>query len=264
MRTLVVFTTILSTAVTALGGSAEIRLIAHRGGVVDDSHIEHSVAGVEAAIQRGYWMVEADLRRSADGQIIVHHDANFHRYYGDPRRVSDLTWSEIARLRSSPGGARPLAFAELAGLCRGRVHLMLDIKGQSFPREFYAEIEQVLRKNDLLASTFILSNAEAKQYFHGKARLAAGRSELREAHERGEDVARNYYLFELAETLDQETVRWASSLGVLVVAAVNTFRYQMLGRDHWTAAEQDIRRLRGYGVTCYQIDSIYDRWLLGE
>jgi glycerophosphoryl diester phosphodiesterase len=263
MRTILLTATFF-TAMTVSGGDGRIRLIAHRGGVVDESHIEHSVAGVEAAIRRGYWMVEADLRRTADGQIIVHHDATFQRYYGDPRRVSDLPWSEIVTLRSSPGGARPMKFAELAALCRGRIRLMLDIKGQLFPREFYAEIEDVLRKNDLFASTLILSNAEAKQFFRGKASRAAGRSELREAHARGEDVTRDYYFFEVADTLDQDTVRWASSLGVPVVAAVNTFRYEMAGRDHWQAAEQDIRRLRGYGVTYFQFDSIYDRWLLDK
>jgi glycerophosphoryl diester phosphodiesterase len=54
-----------------------IHLIAHRGGIVDDTHPENSPASVEAAIQRGYWMLEVDIRRTRDGRAVVQHDANF-------------------------------------------------------------------------------------------------------------------------------------------------------------------------------------------
>jgi glycerophosphoryl diester phosphodiesterase len=239
-----------------------IRLIAHRGGVVDETHIEHSAAGIEAAIRRGYWMLEVDLRRTADGHIVVHHDPTFHRYYGDPRKVAELPWSAIALLRSTPGGLRPLKFREFAALCKSRIRLMLDIKGPSFPPEFYQEIGQVLREHGLLQTAYVLSNNEAKAFFRGKAMLAADRNSLRTALTQGEDVARHYFLFELADSLDEETIRWAEGLGVPVVAAVNTFRYEMRGRDHLRAAKEDIARLRRLGVTIYQIDSIYDQWLL--
>jgi hypothetical protein len=47
---------------------------------------------------------------------------------------------------------------------------------------------------------------------------------------------------------------------VPVVPSVNIFHYAGLD-DHFKAAESDIRRLRQLGVTEFQIDSVYDRWL---
>lgn len=238
------------------------RLIAHRGGVVDHTHPEHSAAGVEEAIRRGYWMVEADLRRSVDGRIVVHHDSTFERYYGDPRKVAELPWVSIASLRSNPGGHRPMEFRELASLWRSRIRLMLDIKGRTFPAEFYQEIEHVLRTNGLLATSYVLSNDEAKVFFRGKALLAADRDSLRKALVQGGHVARHYYLFELGDSLDEKTIRWAEGIGVPVVAAINTFRYEMLRRDHLQAAKEDIARLPQPGVTIYQIDSVYEQLLV--
>ena len=40
-------------------------------------------------------MLEVDLRESRDGYIVVHHDANFNRFCGEPRKVADLTWDDI-------------------------------------------------------------------------------------------------------------------------------------------------------------------------
>jgi hypothetical protein len=48
------------------------RLIAHRGGIVDESHAENSPGSIEAAIKRGYWMLEVDIRRTRDGEPILH------------------------------------------------------------------------------------------------------------------------------------------------------------------------------------------------
>src|SRR5690242_14371906 len=97
-----------------------IELIAHRGGIVDDHRIENNLPGIEEAIRRGYWMLEVDLRESKDGRVVVHHDPDFQRYYGDPRRVAEMTWNEIKSLRSTPGELRPLEFAEYAAACRGK------------------------------------------------------------------------------------------------------------------------------------------------
>jgi len=56
----------------ASGASAAIdknlRLIAHRGGVVDAGRPENSPGAVQAAIHQGYWMIEVDIRQSRDGE----------------------------------------------------------------------------------------------------------------------------------------------------------------------------------------------------
>jgi glycerophosphoryl diester phosphodiesterase len=78
-------------------------LIAHRGGIVDTLHAENSPGSIQAAIDRGYWMLEVDIRRTKDGEPILQHDPDFKRFYEDARRVEDMTWAEVQRLRSKPG-----------------------------------------------------------------------------------------------------------------------------------------------------------------
>src|SRR5690625_6725321 len=41
-----------------------VKLIAHRGGIVNENGIENSRAAMEEAIRRGYWMLEIEDRKS--------------------------------------------------------------------------------------------------------------------------------------------------------------------------------------------------------
>jgi glycerophosphoryl diester phosphodiesterase len=263
------FVALASAAVSALFGWPPVAacagpeyLIAHRGGIVDEHYVENSPGAVEAAIQRGYWMIETDVWESKDGRLVVQHDPTFRRFYNEDRPVTAMTWNEIERLRSNPGGTRPMQFHELAAMCKGKIRLMLDIKGGVHPKQFYESMEKSLRENDLLRTAYVLGSAESKGFFWGKAFLSCDRNALRAAAQRGEDVARIYFLMELGSQLDQETVDMADKLGVTVIAALNQFRYEMAKQDHLVGAQQDIAKLRKLGVRYFQIDSIYDRWLL--
>ncbi len=242
------------------GHISEPRLIAHRGGVVGDAHAENSPGSVEAAIAAGYWMIEVDVRESADGMMVVHHDEDFERFYGDGRLLAEMTWDEIAELRATPGDTRPLLFAELAELCRGRMRLMLDTKPPEHSEQFFEEMERVLVENDLLESAFVIGTEQSRAWFDGKAKVGVDRGGLRSAIERGEDIAALYYLFEHGRDLDAETVGWARELGVDVVPSINVFHYDDLA-DHMAAAESDVLGMLDAGVVYFQIDSVYDRWL---
>lgn len=238
-----------------------VNLIAHRGGIVNENRIENSRAAMEEAILRGYWMLEIDLRKTKDGRIILHHDSDFERYFGEPRSVGELEWEEIRKLRSEVGGSRPLLFEEAAELASGRIRFMLDIKGGDFEESDYMEIEKVLEKYDLLNSAFVLSDAAAQEYLRGKASIARGLDDLLEAEERGEEVSELYHLFELGGNLNEENIRTANELGVKVVAAINVFRYSRSGEteeERWKAAQKDVERLLDLGVEYYQVDSVYE------
>ncbi len=243
----------------------DLKLIAHRGGVVDDTRIENSLPAIEAAVDRGYWMIEVDIREARDGTPVVHHDWNFRRFYEDPRRLADLSWEEIAELRSTVGSLRPLRFDEFADACAGRIYLMLDTKGPDHPTEFFEQIEQALREHNLLGDVplYVIGTSQSKAFFRGRggAKIGANRTRIREALEAGEDVEAGMFLFEHGRDLDEETVRWCQSLGVDVVPSVNLFHYNGLD-DPMGTARSDLERLRALGVTMFQIDSIYDSWLL--
>lgn len=84
--------------------------IAHRGGALDG--IENTLAAFERARALGYDYLETDVRCTADGELVVFHDATVDRVTDGEGRVGDLTWAELSRLRV--GGREPVPrFAEL-------------------------------------------------------------------------------------------------------------------------------------------------------
>ena len=64
---------------------------------------ENSLAAFAAACEAGYG-IELDVQLTLDGQVVVVHDADLLRVAGDPRRIEDLTYDELARIPHFPNG----------------------------------------------------------------------------------------------------------------------------------------------------------------
>jgi glycerophosphoryl diester phosphodiesterase len=254
-------TTILLAAFLACvadaGPDTAIRLIAHRGGVVDAQHAEDTLASLQEAIRQGYWMVEVDVRRSKDGELVVQHDENFKRIYGVNKKVGDLDWNEILQLRSRIDGQPPCTFAQYAAKCRGKIRVMIDSKERGPQDGFFEKMEEILRANDLLKDALFIGSGESKTYFKGKARIATDRKGLQRAVAGGEDVSFAYFLFEHGTTLDNEAVKYAQSVKVPVVASVNDIHYITKPNSK---PQSDIDRLKRAGVMLFQIDSAYSEF----
>jgi glycerophosphoryl diester phosphodiesterase len=245
-------------AAGSIGAEEPIRLIAHRGGVVDQQRPENSASAAQEAIRRGYWMLEMDLQESKDGHLVVHHDDDFVKSYGVHRTPAELTWDEIRQFHAVEDGSRPLEFSEYAALCRGKVQLMIDTKEPSHPRAFYQSLERTLRENGLLEGAYFIGTAEARAWFKGKSRISVDRDELRKMVDAGEATSRLYFLFEHGTTLDEKGMALAQRAGIPAVVSINDFHYS---GDHMKQAHSDIERLRRAGLTYFQIDSAYDIWL---
>jgi glycerophosphoryl diester phosphodiesterase len=244
--------------VSVVHSEEPVRLIAHRGGVVESKHPENSAGAIEDAIRRGYWMLEMDLQESKDGHLVVHHD-DFEKSFGVRKWPREMTWDEIKQLRAVEDGSRPLEFHEYAALCRGKVELMLDTKEPSHSRGFYESFERTLRENGLLENSLFIGTAEARAYFKGKARVSVSAEELQKKVDAGEETSRLYFLFEHADKMDQKSMALAKRAGIPAVVSINDFHYP--GKDHMKEAHADIDRLRRAGLTYFQIDSFYDIWL---
>jgi glycerophosphoryl diester phosphodiesterase len=67
---------------------------------------ENSMAAFAAACEAGYG-IELDIQLTADGQVVVVHDADLLRVAGDPRRVENLSYEELSRIALFPAPAKP-------------------------------------------------------------------------------------------------------------------------------------------------------------
>ncbi len=101
---------------------------AHRGLHGVEPFVENSRNAFLAALEMGAG-IECDLRLTADGKVVVFHDADARRICNDPLIIARSTLAEVQRL--SVGGHPPLALADLLGLVAGRVPLLLEVKAES-------------------------------------------------------------------------------------------------------------------------------------
>ncbi len=82
--------------------------MAHRGGWLDpaDARGENTLRGFRRAVEFGYRYIETDLRITADGELIVFHDASLDRLTEHSGPVGERTWPELAGVLV--GGVDPI------------------------------------------------------------------------------------------------------------------------------------------------------------
>jgi len=82
------------------------RVLAHRGFVPDDADgiVENSFAALAAAHAAGATYIESDCHLTADGHVVLLHDADLSRVAGDPRPVAEVTLPQLERLMAGIGG----------------------------------------------------------------------------------------------------------------------------------------------------------------
>jgi len=239
--------------------STPYKLIAHRGGVVEDKFAENGLEAIEEAIHRNYWMIEVDIRQTKDGVAITHHDSDFKRFYNNTGKVHEMTWDEISKLRSEPGNRPPLLFEELVKSCKGKLRLMLDTKAPH-DEAFCQKIEAILKKHNMLNDCYVIGTSESRKYFEGKAKVGAPYQYLKEIASTDKDVRKKFFLFEHGNQLDDEKLKWAAANKITLVPSINKFHYK--DQEKMMAlARQDIERLKQAGVEEFQIDSEFDQWL---
>ena len=98
---------------------------AHRGLHQGAGFPENSLIAFAAALEFGAG-IECDLGLTADGQIVVFHDADAWRMCGSPLRIGATTLAELGRLRV---GDLPIPTLDsLLSLVAGCVPLLLEVK----------------------------------------------------------------------------------------------------------------------------------------
>ena len=233
------------------------RLVAHRGGIVEDLFDEYDPRSIDAAIDSGYWMLEIDVQPTADRDLIVHHDDNLERIYGIDKSVSELTVKQLKKLRAKNGGYAPLTFEEVAKRCKNKIRIMLDLKIENPPPWFYQKLNDILLAHDLLDGSFFINHGIKPYFKAGKFGFRMSEiHDMQKRSEQGEEVATNYYLFDHGNRINAETARWCQKNNIEICASVNVGHYQL--ENDLMGAKRDIEYLKKCDVTIFQIDSQYD------
>lgn len=74
-----------------------IKLLAHRGAQITSA--ENTMEAFERSRAEAADGIECDLRITADGEPVLFHDADARRVTGCSRRIRDMNWEELRRLR---------------------------------------------------------------------------------------------------------------------------------------------------------------------
>ena len=95
--------------------------IAHRG-LHDTARglIENTAGAVRAAVDAGYG-IEVDLQISADGEAMVHHDAELGRLTEGRDRLDQLSAAALKRIAFRDSDEHMMTLGELCELVDGRV-----------------------------------------------------------------------------------------------------------------------------------------------
>ncbi|WP_261163936.1 glycerophosphodiester phosphodiesterase family protein [Microbacterium sp. Marseille-Q6965] len=96
-----------------LSHEARPRVLAHRGLVPRDASgiAPNTLAAFAAAHAAGVTYIETDCHLTADGEVVLFHDATMESITGDERRVDAVTLAEIESQLADHGGALTLAQA---------------------------------------------------------------------------------------------------------------------------------------------------------
>lgn len=87
------------------------RAYAHRGWHVGDlAGLENTVAGFRRAVEEGFHYLELDVRATADGVAVVHHDAALDRTTDAAGRIDTLPFDAVTEARV--GGREPVPTLE--------------------------------------------------------------------------------------------------------------------------------------------------------
>ena len=105
------------------------RPIAHRGyHDLNRARWENTLSAFDAAIAHDY-AIECDVHLSADGVPVVFHDSVLNRLAGRDGFVHEMTAAELTQLTIGGTEDRIPTLAEMLARVRGRVPLVIELKG---------------------------------------------------------------------------------------------------------------------------------------
>lgn len=136
--------------------AAPIQIVAHRGFVDGTFLVDNTIDAFRRAITAGADLLETDIRRTADGVLVLHHDAKIAG-----RRISDYKYADLPLL---PNGQRLSTLQQLIDLeatTPGNTKLLIETKERGYEREIVSLLQSRLRPDQFELMSFDLDSVRA-------------------------------------------------------------------------------------------------------
>ncbi|MBO4642565.1 MAG: glycerophosphodiester phosphodiesterase family protein [Bacteroidaceae bacterium] len=130
-----------------------VTIVAHRGDW--RNHPENSIPGFQSCIEMGIDMIEIDIQRTKDGELVLMHDRTVDRCTNGKGKIADMTYDEIQKLRLRPQHSASVTrnhiptLEEVLNLCKGKILINID-KGYDYFQQVYELMEKTGTTNQVI------------------------------------------------------------------------------------------------------------------
>jgi glycerophosphoryl diester phosphodiesterase len=145
----------------AMAQISQVQVASHRGDW--RNYADNSIEGIESCIRMGVDIVEIDLAKTKDGQLVLMHDRMVDRTTNGKGLVSDFTLDEIKALHLKNGLGRVTEFKiptleEVMSVTKDRIIVNID-KGD----EYFDDVYTILGKTGTIEQAIIKSDKPYSQ-----------------------------------------------------------------------------------------------------
>lgn len=226
-----------STAVEVEVYKVELRdkkLVAHRG--LSSEAPENSTKAFELAVERGFYGIECDVRKTLDDQFVIMHDADLSRMCGKNLTIANMDLQQLkkypitsgANATQYPGLTVPTLDEYLDILAgSGTVHPFIELK-EPFTKAQLQKIAQKVKESGLFERTYFISMYKQNLIFLKEIGVAT-KENLQYVYGAEEENK--------TQAVDDRVINWciANEINLdaryTLVTAFDVFRLQEAGRE---------------------------------
>ncbi len=140
---------------------ADVEIIAHRGAA--GAAPENTLAAFERAIGDGADWVELDVQETADGRVVVLHDADLMKIAGVDLAIWDATYDELQDIDIGSWFAPAFAdqrvplLSEVLELCKGRVGVFIELKYYGHDQQLEERVVDIVEAAGMASDIVVMS-----------------------------------------------------------------------------------------------------------
>ena len=129
----------------------DIAITAHRGSSLKAP--ENTISALEQAIADGADYAEIDVQATADGVVILLHDADLMRVASIDRRIEQMRYDQLGRIDIGSwfskdfSNERIVTLEEAMRLCKGKIKLNIELKYNRPNPDLVEKVGNLIRKN---------------------------------------------------------------------------------------------------------------------